>query len=188
MNVHTHAALTDQGVVSGRAGETLRYRASLGSDVRILADVAVKHAAPLADLPLEQLARETAERGPGGVLRKVWVVKNGAEVFRDSDATVVDVRLSQHAKAYHFGSVGTDLIAIGDKPAKSDCTHFGFIRSGDVIVWDTDQALRFVGSGPDAYVDLYRDEGLADKIGEATVEGPSDPTVMPFPMKSMFST
>jgi membrane complex biogenesis BtpA family protein len=68
VNVHTHAALTDQGVVRGRAGETLRYRAALGADVRILADVAVKHAAPLADLPLEQLARETAERGMADAL------------------------------------------------------------------------------------------------------------------------
>jgi membrane complex biogenesis BtpA family protein len=63
VNVHTHAALTDQGVVSGRAGGTLRYRAAIGADVRIVADVAVKHAVPLADVPLEQLARETVERG-----------------------------------------------------------------------------------------------------------------------------
>lgn len=128
------------------------------------------------------LAGDTAERGKGGVLKKVWVVTNGAEVYSDSDKRVVNVRLSQHAKAYHFGTVGDDLIAIGDKPTKAACSHFGFIRAGDVIVWDTDQALRFVGTGKDAYVDLYRDEERTDKIGEATVEGPSDPTVMPFPI------
>ena len=128
------------------------------------------------------LVGDTAERGEGGVLKKVWVVTNGAEVYGDSDKGVVDVRLSQHAKAYHFGMVGDDLIAIGDKPTKAGCSHFGFIRVGDVIVWDTDQALRFVGTGEDAYVDLYRDEERTDKIGEATVEGPSDPTVMPFPI------
>jgi hypothetical protein len=63
VNVHTHAVLTDQGVVAGRAGETLRYRAALRCEALVLADVAVKHSAPLAEVPLEQLARETAERG-----------------------------------------------------------------------------------------------------------------------------
>jgi len=63
VNVHTHAAVTDQGIVEGMAGETLRYRAALRCEVRILADVAVKHAVPLVAIPLEQLARETAGRG-----------------------------------------------------------------------------------------------------------------------------
>jgi membrane complex biogenesis BtpA family protein len=63
VNVHTGAAATDQGIIEGRAFETLRERARLGSDVAILADVLVKHAAPLGlDDPV-QVARETAERG-----------------------------------------------------------------------------------------------------------------------------
>jgi hypothetical protein len=47
VNVHVGAAVTDQGIIEGRAAETLRERARLCPDVRILADVFVKHAAPL---------------------------------------------------------------------------------------------------------------------------------------------
>src|SRR6056297_1228943 len=48
VNVHTGTAVTDQGVIEGRAHETLRLREQLGVDTKILADVDVKHAAPLA--------------------------------------------------------------------------------------------------------------------------------------------
>ena len=125
---------------------------------------------------------ETADRGPGGVLKKVWVVKNGAPVFLERDRAIVDARLRQHAKAYHYGLFDGEMIAIGDKPKRSDCVHFGYIHRRDVIIWDTDQALRFVGKDAGRYVDLYRDPAMTDKIGEASVEGPSDPTVMPFPI------
>lgn len=64
VNVHTGARLTDQGVVEGRAHETLRLRDRLAArDVRVLADVDVKHSAPLAERPLAEVARETVERG-----------------------------------------------------------------------------------------------------------------------------
>ncbi|WP_254822129.1 BtpA/SgcQ family protein [Haloglomus halophilum] len=64
VNVHTGARVTDQGVVEGRAHETLRLRDRLdATDVRVLADVDVKHSAPLADRPLAEVARETVERG-----------------------------------------------------------------------------------------------------------------------------
>ncbi len=129
----------------------------------------------------EDVAGDSAERGPGGVLKKVWVIRNGAEVYRDTEQSAVDSRLNQHSKAYHFGTTN-DLIAIGDKPKKSDCAHHGFIAAGDVIIWDTDQALRFVGKDKETYVDLFRDEALTDKISESVVEGPNDPTVMPFPI------
>lgn len=49
INVHTGARVTDQGVVTGRAAETLRLRKALGAEsVAIWADVDVKHSAPLA--------------------------------------------------------------------------------------------------------------------------------------------
>ena len=123
-----------------------------------------------------------AERGPGGVLKKVWVVRDGAEVYRDAGRSAVGSRHSQNAKAYVFGDVGGGLFAIGDKPVRRECAHFGYIAAEDVVIWDTDQALRFVGAGEGRYVELFRDEALTDKIAEATVEGPDDPTVMPFPI------
>jgi membrane complex biogenesis BtpA family protein len=63
VNVHIGAMVTDQGVLEGRAWETLRARRELGSEVFILADVAVKHAGPLVARAIEEEAREIVERG-----------------------------------------------------------------------------------------------------------------------------
>lgn len=48
INVHTGATVTDQGLIEGRAHETLRHRDRLDVDIKIFADVDVKHATPLA--------------------------------------------------------------------------------------------------------------------------------------------
>ncbi len=63
VNVHAGAAVTDQGILEGRAHETLRLRERIDADVALLADVHVKHATPLADRPIDAVAVETLERG-----------------------------------------------------------------------------------------------------------------------------
>ncbi len=63
VNVHTGAVVADEGVIEGRAHETLRYRRELGADIRIFADVLVKHAAPIGDQDLGRAARTAVERG-----------------------------------------------------------------------------------------------------------------------------
>jgi uncharacterized protein len=63
VNVHTGAMVTDQGVIEGSASTTLDYRMKLGAEVMILADVHVKHAAPLAAIPIETAAADLVERG-----------------------------------------------------------------------------------------------------------------------------
>jgi membrane complex biogenesis BtpA family protein len=65
VNVHCGARVTDQGVIEGRAAETLRTRAAWGAeDVAVWADVAVKHSAPLGpSRPIEEEAVELVERG-----------------------------------------------------------------------------------------------------------------------------
>jgi len=127
-------------------------------------------------------ARETAETGEGGVLKKVWVKVNNAEVYKTETGDEIVARLRQHSKAYHFGEVAESRIAIGDKPSKPDCEHFGFIEKEKIIVWDTDQALRFVGADDEQVVELYTDPALTDKVGDVGVEGENDPTVEPFPI------
>jgi membrane complex biogenesis BtpA family protein len=62
VNVHTGSASTDQGHLEGRAHETLRLREQINADVAILADIAVKHAAP-PDRDIEALAADAIERG-----------------------------------------------------------------------------------------------------------------------------
>lgn len=63
VNVHTGAAVTDQGIVQGRAAETLRERARLAPHAALLADVHVKHATPMGAESIGQAARETLGRG-----------------------------------------------------------------------------------------------------------------------------
>ncbi len=63
INVHSGAMITDQGVIEGNAFETLRKRRELGLDqVKIFADVHVKHATTLGNLSLEDAARDTLDR------------------------------------------------------------------------------------------------------------------------------
>ncbi|WP_049900989.1 BtpA/SgcQ family protein [Natrinema sp. J7-1] len=63
VNVHVGTAATDQGLIEGRAHETLRLRDRIGADVAILADVHVKHATPMGQRDIERTALETVERG-----------------------------------------------------------------------------------------------------------------------------
>ena len=50
VNVHTGAAVTDQGIIEGDAYATLRKRAAMCPDVLIFADYLVKHATPLVEV------------------------------------------------------------------------------------------------------------------------------------------
>lgn len=68
VNVLAGAAVTDQGLIEGRGAEILRARARLAPDVRVLADVRVKHAAPFAPRPLEEEAADLAGRGGADAL------------------------------------------------------------------------------------------------------------------------
>ena len=68
VNVHIGAAVTDQGLVTGRAAETLRERMRLAPGCAILADVHVKHATPMGQESLAQAAKETSLRGAADAL------------------------------------------------------------------------------------------------------------------------
>ncbi len=63
VNVLTGVMATDQGLIEGQAHEILRYRRELGSDVKILADVLVKHARPLGTPNLTVAVQDTIDRG-----------------------------------------------------------------------------------------------------------------------------
>jgi hypothetical protein len=63
VNVWTGIMATDQGLIEGRAHELMRYRRELSSDVKILADVLVKHARPLGSVNLTTAVQDTVERG-----------------------------------------------------------------------------------------------------------------------------
>jgi len=101
VNVLCGARLTDQGVVQGIAAELLRDRATLGATtVKILADVDVKHSAPLAPRPLEEEAAETVERGGADAL-----VVSGPATGKPADASDLRrARLAAHGAPVFVGS------------------------------------------------------------------------------------
>ncbi len=73
VNVLTGVMATDQGIIEGQAHHLLRYRRELGSDVKILADVLVKHARPLGSPNLTTAVQDTIERGlADGVILSGW--------------------------------------------------------------------------------------------------------------------
>lgn len=121
VNVHSGAMLTDQGVIEGRAFDTLRRRAVLAPRAEILADVHVKHAAPLAPMCIEVSARDTLERGLADALiisgtgtgeaadledvRRVRAACPRARLLIGSGVTVANVRdYLRHADGVIAGS------------------------------------------------------------------------------------
>jgi membrane complex biogenesis BtpA family protein len=68
VNVHTGSMWTDQGLIEGRAADTVRSRARLAPDVAVLADVHVKHGTPPAGAQLSSSAADTWHRGVADAL------------------------------------------------------------------------------------------------------------------------
>lgn len=77
VNVLTGVMATDQGLIEGEAHQLLRYRRELGSDVKILADVLVKHARPLGSVNLTTAVQDTIERGlADAIILSGWATGN----------------------------------------------------------------------------------------------------------------
>jgi membrane complex biogenesis BtpA family protein len=63
VNVHTGAAVTDQGLLEGLAHETVRQRAHLARELSLLCDAHVKHATPLGNASLSDSVSDLVLRG-----------------------------------------------------------------------------------------------------------------------------
>ena len=90
VNVLSGVMATDQGTIEGCAYELLRYRRELGSHVKIMADVLVKHAQPLSSSDLNTAVRETIERG----LADAAIISG---VATGSPPTLADLQLAKAA-------------------------------------------------------------------------------------------
>ncbi len=128
VNVLVGAAWTDQGLIEGQAHALLQYRRSLGAPVAIFADVLVKHAVPAGAADLEEVARETVERGGADALvvtgrktggatdldhvRRVRAALPGVPVWVGSGVTRASARAV--AAVASGAIVGTELHADGD--------------------------------------------------------------------------
>ena len=121
LNILTDVMVTDQGLVSSPSAHLLRYRRWLGADdVLIFADINSKHAAPIAQRPIEVVAQDAVERGGADAL----VVSGHSssdppnpEDFQRLRAAVPNVPLI-------IGS-GMDVETV-DQLAQVDATIFGF--------------------------------------------------------------
>ncbi|PSQ01132.1 phosphorybosylanthranilate isomerase [Halobacteriales archaeon QS_5_70_17] len=117
VNVHAGARVTDQGVTEGRAHETLRLRDRIDCEVGILADVAVKHSAPLGRTDLAGATRDLLERGlADGVV--VSGAGTGRAVDRERLATVAAVTGEFGAPTFVGSGVtpesAPDLLGVAD--------------------------------------------------------------------------
>ena len=142
VNVHSGARITDQGIIEGRAAETLRLRKSLGAEkIEIWADVDVKHSAPLAPRPIEEEASELHERaladallvtGSGtGVpvnasdLARVRKAAPTAKIYIASGATTLNLdTFAEHASGIIVGSALRASGKAGDPIDKSIAKKF----------------------------------------------------------------
>ena len=134
VNVHSGAMLSDQGILSGQAAETLRLRRQLSADVRILADLRVKHAVSLAERPLPEEASDLRHRGradcilvTGGgtgfpadpaMAEELRVILPGTPILVASGLSSANAAL--WAKRVDGGIVGSDLMHGGRAGAGVD--------------------------------------------------------------------
>ena len=90
VNVHVGAMVTDQGVITGSARETLLERKRLSANVAVVADVHVKHATPLGGQTIDQCAFDTWSRGGvNGLI--VSGTRTGGETSEEDIARVCHV-------------------------------------------------------------------------------------------------
>lgn len=108
VNVHTGVMVTDQGIIEGKADQTLRYRQLLGANTEIWADVHVKHGTPLGDTPIESAAEDAVERGLADAL-----IVTGIGTGKETDPSDVQRvrRQLPNAKIFVGSGVSPDSIA-----------------------------------------------------------------------------
>jgi membrane complex biogenesis BtpA family protein len=119
VNVHTGARVTDQGVIEGRAAETLRLRDRLDADVAVLADVAVKHSAPLGERDLGAAVADTIDRGRADGL-VVSGPATGSVTDADDLRTVVAARDDTDPEVPVFVGSGVTADSVADLLSVAD--------------------------------------------------------------------
>lgn len=148
INVHTGARRTDQGIIEGRAHDTLRLRERLDADVGILADVAVKHSEPLGPENVRNETRDAVERGLADA-----VIVSGAGTGRD----VPRDRLDAVAGVAHEWGVP---VYVGSGVTHDTAAKLLSVADGAIV----GSALKADGNVHNP-VDRSRVEALTDALG-----------------------
>src|SRR5262245_59776711 len=119
VNVLSGAYVTDQGLIEGEAARLFAYRRQLGADVQVLADLLVKHAAPLAPLDPEVAARDLAERSGAAALL----------LSGDRTGMPVDAGLLRRVKA----AVGAFPVWLGSGLSTSNAAELWPLCDGAIV-------------------------------------------------------
>lgn len=102
-NVYVGAAVTDQGMIEGRADAVQALVRTLGAPVEVWADVDVKHAAQIAPRPVGELAVDAITRGLANAL-----IVTGPGTGRPTDlGDVQAVRAAMPRAPIYVGSGAT---------------------------------------------------------------------------------
>lgn len=144
VNVHTGAAIADQGLLEGRAHQTLRLRATLAPRVAIFADLRVKHARPLAPAPLDLLAEETVGRGLADA-----VIVTGPTTGRAADLGDLDLARRGALGAPVLAGSGATVETAAAIAARADGAIVGTaLKRGGAVEApvDPEAAARFVAA------------------------------------------
>ena len=148
VNVHCGSTVTDQGILTGRAHETIRERARLGADVLVLADVLVKHGRPLGVDDPALAARDAVHRGHADAL-----IVTGAATGATADPDRVREVLA---------AVPGTPVLVGSGLTEATANTFFPLAAGAIV----GTSIKVDGVS-DAPVDLGRARHLVEAVREA---------------------
>lgn len=151
VNVHVGAMVTDQGVIQGRARDTLLYRQRVAPDAVVVADVLVKHANPLGAVDIDQLGRDTFHRGGAEVL-----VVTGSGTGQPADLEWV-LRLRK--------AVPQALVWVGSGVTTKSAYRVGRHAHGAIVGTELHQDRKL-----DAPLDLERVKAVAQALAEGAAQ------------------
>lgn len=148
VNILCGARVTDQGLIQGIAHELLRLRRDLNADdVRILADVDVKHSAPLAARPIEEEVDDVLSRGLANAL-----IVSGVATGKPTDAGVL--------KQVRTAAAGRAPVFVGSGVSAENIDQLGPDADGFIV----GMSLKREGRSEEP-VDLERVRALMKRAG-----------------------
>lgn len=142
VNVHTGVRVADSGLLRGRAHRVLRLRRLLGADVRVFADVDVKHSRALGGRPLRDEVRAAVERGRADAL-----IVTGTATGEPADPAEVEEAKAAAGEVPVLVGSGVTPESVGGVLAVADGVLVGTAlkRDGEVSnPVDADRVARFM--------------------------------------------
>lgn len=130
VNILSGTMATDQGLITGQADTLMRTRQALGaSRIKVLADVLVKHASPLASLSIADAVEDATLRGLAD-----GVIVSGSATGKPADPSDVRqaVQSSGNRPVYIGSGITTESIARFVPPAYGAIVGTSIKRDGRI--------------------------------------------------------